>query len=284
MNMSYDRSATMEPVRGSASAADQITLARNADFAWDEFSSAEYVAHNYTALRTDDAEILALVSRWFAATAGSPGLAGLAGLDIGAGPNLYPTLAMLPYCERITLREFSAANVAWLREAAAALPDQWAPYWQLISPQDALGDFPQAAAALAKSAEVEQGSVFDLPAAAWDLGTMFFVAESISQDPAEFDAAVVAFVRAIKPGGPFAAAFMEHSEGYQVAQQWYPATPVGEADIRRSMEEVGDEVSVHRVEMNPAPLRPGYTGMIVATGRARRARRPGSARRPEQGV
>ena len=34
--------------------------------------------------------------------------------------------------------------------------------------------------------------MFDLPKARWDLGTMFFVAESITEDPAEFRAAVAA--------------------------------------------------------------------------------------------
>jgi hypothetical protein len=256
----------LEPVGRPAAPAGRGAFARNADFDWDEFSSSDYCAHNYITLREDDAEILDLVVRWFARTAGSHRLAGL---DVGAGPNLYPALSMLPYCDSLTLSEFSATNVAWLREATAALPEQWLPFWRVISPDGSLGDFAEAAAALADRAVVEQGSVFDLPTAAWDLGTMFFVAESISQDPAEFSAAVASFVRAVRPGGPFAAAFMERSEGYQVADQWYPATAVGRREIRRCLEQVGEELAVHRVEMRPAPLRPGYTGMIIATGLAR---------------
>ncbi|HEV2633991.1 MAG TPA: SCO2525 family SAM-dependent methyltransferase [Actinocrinis sp.] len=240
--------------------------ARNAEFRWDEFDPHHYWEHNYTTLRADDREILELVSAWFARTAGPHGLSGL---DIGAGPNLYPSLAMLPYCTSLTLREYSAANVGWLRRTTVALPDQWRPFWQVVSPQDRHGDFAAAAAALAERAEVEQGSVFDLPAAAWDLATMFFVAESISPDPAEFAAAVRGFVRAVRPGGPFACAFMERSVGYSVGRVPFPATSVGEAEVRRALEPLAEQVAVHRVETRPAPLRPGYTGMLVATGLAR---------------
>lgn len=273
MQTTHDASAPTAGRRPAATApaaapAGQATLARNADYAWDEFSSSAYCEHNYITLRADDREILQLVSHWFARTAGEPA-ARLAGLDVGTGPNLYPALAMLPYCAGLTLREFSASNVAWLRAAATALPEQWLPFWQVVHPGATPAEFAAAAAALAERARIEQGSVFDLPAAAWDLGTMFFVAESISQDPAEFSAAVTAFVRAIRPGGPFAAAFMERSEGYEVDGTRFPATAVAAGDIRRSLDRVGVEVSVHRVKMRPAPLRPGYTGMIVATGRAR---------------
>jgi hypothetical protein len=139
----------------------------------------------------------------------------------------------------------------------------------VVSPGDAHGDFAHAAAALARRAEIRQGSVFDLPAAAWDLGTMFFVAESISQDPAEFTAALTAFVRAVKPGGPFAAAFMESSKGYEIAGRQYPATAVGEGEILKCLDQIADDLTVRRVEASPAPLRDGYTGMIMATGRAR---------------
>ena len=266
MHMTYDAPAPQDPVRGPAAAAGPGTLARNADFAWDRFPADEYCAHNYTTLRVDDSEILDLVARWFSRTVRSRRLAGL---DVGTGPNLYPALSMLPHCDSITLREHSATNVAWLREAAAALPEQWDPFWQVVTGPDAVhGDFAHAAAALAERAVIEQGSVFELPAAAWDLGTMFFVAESISQDPAEFTAAVTTFVRAVKPGGPFAAAFMESSEGYEVADIWFPATAVGEPEITKCLDQVAEDLTVRRVEVCPAPLRDGYTGMIVATGRA----------------
>jgi hypothetical protein len=190
------------------------------------------------------------------------------GLDVGAGPNLYPSLSMLPHCSELTLREYSAANVAFLREQTAKLPERWRPFWDVVSAQSAAGDFAAARELLAERAHVEQGSIFELPRAGWDLGTMFFVAESLSEDPAEFEAATGCFVRALRPGAPFAAAFMEHSLGYDVAGVSFPATPVGETEIAACLERVATDLEVHWVEMRPQ-LRPGLNGMIVAVGRAR---------------
>jgi hypothetical protein len=239
--------------------------ARNAQYPWDEFAAADYCDHNYLELREDDAEILGIVSAWFAGEMQDrPGR----GLDVGAGPNLYPALSMLPYCTELTLREYSAANVAWLDEQIAELPERWRPFWDVVSPGAALGDFAKARDLLAERAGVERGSIFELPRAGWDLGTMFFVAESISQDPAEFEQAVAAFVRALRPGAPFAAAFMEHSKGYDVAGVRFPATPVGVPEIAACLGGLAVDLRVHRVEMRPKPLRPGYTGMVVAVGRA----------------
>ncbi len=239
--------------------------ARNAQFPWDEFAPADYCDHNYLDLREDDAQILRITAGWFAEQMRrGPGH----GLDIGAGPNLYPALSMLPHCGRLTLREYSAANVAWLREQTAHLPERWAPFWDVVSPGTRLGDFAKARQLLAERARVEQGSVFELPRAQWDLGTMFFVAESISQDPTEFESAVGHFVRALRQGAPFAAAFMEQSDGYDVAGVRFPATPVGAEEIEACLGALTCELTVHRIEMRPAPLRPGYTGMVVAVGRA----------------
>jgi len=257
--MSTDGSAA-EPAEPSSNPG------RNAHYPWDEFSAADYYDHNYRTLREDDAQILDLVASWFAEeTRNRSGH----GLDVGAGPNLYPALSMLPHCAELTLREYSAANVSWLREKAADLPESWRPYWDVVSPGSRHGDFTKAHDLLAERARVERGSVFELPEGVWDLGTMFFVAESISQDPAEFRTATGSFVRALRRGAPFAAAFMEQSGGYDVAGVSFPATPIGAAEITDCLGALATDLMVHRVEMRPAPLRPGYSGMLVAVGRAR---------------
>ena len=255
-------------IAGQSSA--PAAMARNAQFPWDEFAADAYHEHNYDSLREDDAEMLGTVASWFdTATATAPVRDGLYGLDVGAGPNLYPALSMLPHCREITLREYSASNAAWLRTGTAHLDERWRPFWDVVSPAGDHGDFESARARLAERARVEQGSVFDLPRAGWDLGTMFFVAESISQDPAEFEAATGAFVRALRPGSPFAAAFMERSAGYEVGGIEFPATSVGEPEITDCLESVATDLKVQRVQVRPAPLRPGYTGYVVAIGRAK---------------
>jgi hypothetical protein len=108
--------------------------------------------------------------------------------------------------------------------------------------------------------------VFSLPEARWDLGTMFFVAESITEDRGEFHAALARFVGALKPGAPFATAFMAGSHGYLVADTKFPALPITPDDVRRDFTELGvGELSVEHL-LTEHRVRDGYEEMIVATG------------------
>lgn len=244
---------------------------RNCDFPWDRFDPYDYLTHNYSGMREDDARILELTHSWFAEHAEFPppdadGFAGSHSIDVGCGPNLYPGLAMLRLCRSLTLVDYSHRNVAWLRSHLRNCGEMWRPYWELISPDGRHGGFEQARGWLAERGRVEHGSVFDLPLAAWDLGTMFFVAESITADHAEFDAAVRAFLRALRRGAPFAAAFMEDSQGYDIAGLRFPAVGVGEQEVRACLSRHSALVRMHRIPIRPAPLRPGYSGMLLALG------------------
>jgi hypothetical protein len=115
-------------------------------------------------------------------------------------------------------------------------------------------------------AGIERRSVFSLPKARWDLGTMFFVAESITEDPAEFRAALAGFTGALKPGSPFAAAFMAGSHGYPVAGTHFPALPINQDDVRRHFTELGASDLGVELLRTTHRVRDGYAGMIVATG------------------
>jgi hypothetical protein len=112
----------------------------------------------------------------------------------------------------------------------------------------------------------DQHNVFQLPREQWQLGTMFFVAESITADPAEFRAAVDGFVGALEPGAPFAAAFMAGSDGYRVAGTLFPALQITSDDVTQCLTELGArELSVELAQTTDL-VRPGYNGMIVAIG------------------
>ncbi len=247
---------------------------RNAEFPWDRFNTSSYLQHNYTHMRDDDAEILELTQSWFAAALPDAAPAdngtgtGAHGLDVGCGPNLYPSLAMLPLCRSLTLIDYSTRNVSWLRSHLGACDDIWQPYWDLVSPDGRRGRFDDARSWLAERGRIQRGSVFDLPVAGWDVGTMFFVAESITADHAEFDLALDRFLRALRPGAPFAAAFMEQSQGYEVGGVAFPSVPVGVGEIDACLAQRTSELKVHRIEIRPAPLRAGYAGMLLALGRA----------------
>jgi hypothetical protein len=257
-------------------AAVDANVLDNADAPWNRFSSHDYWRRNYSDLHAEDREIIRRVSDFLiCAFAERPPVE--RAIDVGSGTNLYPALLMLPWTERILLADYSQSNVSWLRGQLDDETDPWPwrRFWSEI--QEAKGysyvHNPRARLRAACAPEsghagVERFSVFDLPEARWDLGTMFFVAESITQNSAEFRAAVGCFVGALKPDAPFAAAFMAGSAGYEVAGTKFPAVPITPDDVRQHLVELGvREPSVELLDTKPE-VRDGYNGMIVATGYA----------------
>ena len=60
---------------------------------------------------------------------------------------------------------------------------------------------------------IVQGDAFALAGSDYDLASMHFVAESVTEDPDEFDEFCAAFVATVRPGGHLVAAFMENMDG-----------------------------------------------------------------------
>lgn len=251
------------------------SLLRNADARWDGFASEDYWDHNYSQVSPEDERIISLVSGFFGKTLQDQPRT-LRGLDAGAGTNLYPSLLMLPWAERLTLIDYSASNVGWLRRELSGTKEPWVwqAFWDESLKQDVgYKEIPEPRARLQDACAdrpgesgVRKGSVFDLPPAQWDLGTMFFVAESITEDRDEFCSALRSFVDALKPGSPFATAFMAGSDGYPVADVPYPAVPVTAGQVHECFTKFGaSDLNVDLIQLEHK-VRPGYDGMIVATG------------------
>jgi hypothetical protein len=188
-------------------------------------------------------------------------------VDVGAGTNLYPALAMLPFCTKLDLVEFSVANLGWLRRQISGYDDHWDDFWRIYAEHRAYAQLTAPRAEWARKVAVARGSVFRLPTQAWDLGTMFFVACSLSTDKAEFHRAVHCFVGSLRPSAPFATAFMADSRGYFVADRWFPAVAIGVDDVAECLASVAYDVDIRLIDIGD-PLRDGYSGMIVATGLA----------------
>lgn len=245
-------------------------LPGNAECSWDDFDPEWYTSHNYQEVREDDRRILQQVRRFFTdAFAGSRDRLLGRGIDAGSGPNLYPSLAMLPYCDEITLLEYSRANLRWLHREVAGYSPSWDAFWDELA-RSRKSDHSQVddpRSRLAEVARVQRGDLFTLqPRRPWDLGTMFFVAESITAKRGEFQRALGRFVRALKPGAPFAAAFMKNSTGYSVGAHRFPAVEVNEKDIQLYLHRFGCELNNVEPIRSTTPLREGYDGMILATG------------------
>lgn len=232
---------------------------------WDDFDPRWYVNRNYAELREDDLTILCALQDLFA-DAELPESA--AGVDVGCGPNLYPALTMLPYCDTITLWEYAAPNIAWLDNEVPSYSVLWDPFWDVLAAHPRYGLMDQPRAALAARAIVTKGSVFELPEHQWDIGTMLFVSESISERWNDFRAAMLGFSRALKPEATFAVAFMEGSQGYSVGRNQFPAVSIGVDDVHQILQPTTDQLEILRIGLPSRPLRAGYSGMILATGRA----------------
>ena len=253
---------------------------RNADASWNTFSPKDYWRRNYSELQPEDREIIHHVSDFFVtALAGAPPVR--RAIDVGSGTNLYPALLMLPWTEQILLADFSKTNIEWLHDEISdeATPWPWRRFWREMQKIKQYRDLDQprkrlreACVSEPKYAGIEECSVFDLPKARWDLGTMFFVAESITEHPDEFHAAVAAFIAALTPSAPFAAAFMEGSTGYAVDGTAYPALAITPKDVRDHLVQLGvPKPTVTRLKTRHR-VRHGYEGMIVATGYTGNAR------------
>ncbi|MET0491779.1 MAG: SCO2525 family SAM-dependent methyltransferase [Actinoplanes sp.] len=244
---------------------DSRVNGRNADFDWDSFDSEAYFAHNYSELRPEDRRIIEIMAGHFNRI--RPRVRNAEAIDVGAGANLYPALAMLPFAGTVTLYERARSNVRWLEQERRSPQDSWSRFWSAMSEGNAAyAEVVKPLAALEGQTRVEQGDIFRLPAGRYDLGTMFFVAESITRTRSEFTRATKSFVDSLRPKAPFAAAFMRESAGYTVGGHSFPAYAVDEQEVARLFQKIAHHLEIQVIDSSG--LRPGYCGMIVVTGRA----------------
>jgi hypothetical protein len=283
MSNSARPSESAESIQVSAEAPPTIlrdgraqVLRRNLEVDWEEFDSHDYWKHNYETLRNDDQSIIQAVAGFFSRHfRNAPRGDLLRGLDVGSGANLYPALGLLPWSGKITLTDPSSANIAWLRRAAAGIGVEneqgewvWQPFWAEFARFSGYQQLANPRQLLAARHEVRRARVDELDEAGWDIGTMFFVAESTTSYQEEFRTATAAFLRALVPGAPFAAAFMDGSVGYSIGGRSFPAVRSVNADLIGTVLSAGsDDVTVLAVDV-PAqnPLQDGYEGMVVAFG------------------
>ena len=249
----------------------------NDDVRWNGFDPRAYVAKNYRDLLDADAEILTFVREHFSNHFREHSDRLIRGIDIGAGANLYPALSMLPWCTEITLLERARKNVHYLRGQKSHYDASWDSFWNVLCGDpgyEAMDVDPRER--FRTTVQVEKGNLFALERRKlfgssrdprrWQIGTMFFVAESISTSHTEFRRGVTCFMEALEPGAPFAAAFMEGSRGYDVGDRHYPACDVDETQVRESFQGLVEKVETRRLGESSHLVRPGHTGIILAYG------------------
>jgi hypothetical protein len=248
--------------------ADREPSIRNEAVAWSDFDAGEYWKINYATVLPEDAEIIHCASKFMIEACGEPAPSRRA-VDVGAGTNLYPSLLMLPWADRIVFTEYAPTNIGWLSENLADGSGEWRwqPFWDLVAGLPCYRSIDDPRGRLAAVHEIQTESIFDLDKGAWDIGSMFFVADGMTTDEAEFEAAVRAFLDALVPGSPFLMAFMEGSTGYDVRGTRFPAvrvTPRSLDGLLARLPVAG--TSVLRTDNSVRELRPGYDAMLLVTG------------------
>ena len=256
------------PVR----ACDEVTTGSgNSDYPWAKFDPEAYFQHYYGDPHADDDCVARLATE---AIKRMPQTGNdLDVIDIGTGPNLIPFLCASPRARSLTAWEFSASNIAWLEAELKrdALRPQWQHFWDVsrsaYGPDWQLPDNPMASL-IAKSI-VTRGSIFDLPQCRWDGATMFFCAESITGQLDEFEAAMSAFAKCVKPGGTLAAAFLVQSDGYEVGGRRFPALRLSAGQIEAVLACHAHSVKTERIGIVDEEIRSGYSGCAFVTAVAR---------------
>jgi hypothetical protein len=249
-------------------------MAGNAAYHWELFDSEDYLKHNYVPFLDVDRRILQIVRDFFS---GQSFASWTRGVDVGTGTNLYPALAMLPFCAGISLLEYAPTNTEWLSgqlggdaAAGAGFPGVWDKFWHVLTEQETYRKVADPWGRLCRRAEVREWDILQVATEEkWDVGTMFFVAESMTTIRDEFNAALTNFCRLLRPGAPFAITFMENSSGYDVGGEHFPGFAVGVEEVREELMGLGNGLEFHSFDVGSEPLRDGYTGMILVHGYAK---------------
>lgn len=247
---------------------------RNTEAPWESFDPRAYEQANYYRFTPEDRVIAKALISLFREARAELWDGVMTAVDVGTGTNLLPVFAAYPWVDRHVLWEWSKANVEWLRERLATpLPLHWSQtYASMIAGETGYELQPSRFWPWDHNADVLHRSVFELPVSAYHVATMLFCAESITSDRAEFERAMQKFVGVVRPGGVFLSAHMAHSNGYTVGSTRFPAVSIDADTLRAVLEPLVETVTVTTVPIVEA-LRSGYSGMLLAQGRAR-AHRP----------
>jgi hypothetical protein len=248
--------------------ADREPSIRNDDAAWSEFDADGYWKFNYASVLPEDAEIIRCASEFLIRVCGTR-LQAKRAIDVGAGANLYPALLMLPWLSEIVFTEYAESNLHWLGDNLADTPGEWPwqPFWNLVAGLPCYQSVELPRQRLTAIHEIQCLSVFDLPRHTWDLGSMFFVADGMTNDEAEFEAAVRSFLGALTPGAPFMMAFMDGSTGYEVSGVNFPSFKLTQSSLDTLVTTLPvTATNILRTDSSVQRLRPGYEGMLLVTG------------------
>ncbi|WP_210587741.1 class I SAM-dependent methyltransferase [Streptomyces sp. GESEQ-35] len=233
---------------------------RNREADWDRWPVRDYLAENYRQLHPVDVAVIRHHSAFYRQF--RPGRIGRS-LELGAGPNLYPLMVASAASRRIEAVEPSAANLAYLSRQLAEGPDpSWQDFYALCRRLD-----PALPVTLREALDrvvVVPGSARTVRPDFYDLASMHFVAESVTEDFAEFAGLCGAFIRSVRPGGHLLAAFMENMPSYRIGSspEW-PACPIDASLVRSVFAPHTTALRIIRVGKDRTLPDYGDTGVVL---------------------
>lgn len=239
---------------------------RNGDIDWNRWPVSTYLAENYRELHACDDAVIEHHSQMYRDLA--PGSLGRT-VEIGAGPNLYPLFLASSASQHIDAVDRSTSGLAYLRHQLTRGPDpSWEPYWQRCRALNPA--LPTSMNRALERVRIVHGDAFALAGSDYDLASMNFVAESVTEDADEFTEFCRAFTATVRRGGHVIAAFMENMNRYELGDgsRW-PGTPVDVRTVRHVFAPITTALHVTRIDADPDLPDYGYTGMVLL-----RARRP----------
>ncbi|MET9378314.1 class I SAM-dependent methyltransferase [Streptomyces sp. NPDC003035] len=237
-------------------------IRHNRDADWNAWPVEDYLAENYRRLHPCDIGVIRHHSAFYRRF--PPG--GIArSLEVGAGPNLYPLMLAAAASRHIDALEPSAANVGYLQDQLDRGPDDsWQAFYALCRALDP--GLPDTAAKALARVRIVPGDAGDIPEGTYDLASMNFVAESVTEDFAEVASLCGAFVRSVRPGGYLVASFMERMPSYRIGPgpRW-PACPVDVDAVRSVFAPLTEELRIDRLGKDRTLPDYGDTGVILLT-------------------
>ncbi len=229
---------------------------------WEQFDPERYIKDNYATLHDEDRQILnILIPLYEKMLSGGERV-----LDIGTGPNLYPLVVVLPYAARVDCLEISSQNVQYLKRELNNPSAHWRAFLRFMEKKSSKYNS-DLLRELARKIHIYRGSIFDNTRTGYDMVSMFFCAESITNSKYEFTAACKRFVSAARREGLLVAAFMENSTEYRIGSLNFPAYPVAKELLIETFQSLCNDFRIYHIDVAARPLRSGYTGMLLLVGR-----------------
>jgi hypothetical protein len=240
---------------------------------WSDFECEEYVQRNYfREILIEDQSIIKRCIERLEQLASAITIDNY--IDIGAGPNLYPSLLVTPWVQakgNIFLADYAASNLAYLRKsldrrARSIVLNDWRQFEHFMVE---VGGAPYQGVIgrLCDRAKVQFGDVFKMSTNQYDCVSAFFVAESITDDRAQFQRATNTLIQSIRSGGIFVIAHMLGSIGWHAGLSTkFPAVNLSVAEIKEAYAEQKSVSLDYFSHGSQTGARHGYDGMVLVIG------------------